>query len=37
VKKVGEEGAKAVYEMNQAAERSVLESLFGRRTPGNED
>ena len=29
VKKVGEEGAKAAYEMNQATARQVLKSLFG--------
>ena len=33
VKKVGEEGAKAAYEMNTATARQVLESLLGGR-PG---
>lgn len=34
VKKVGEEGAKAAYEMNQATARQILQSLFGRRPQG---
>jgi len=35
VKKVGEEGAKAAYEMNQATARQILQSLFGRRPQGD--
>ena len=37
VKKVGEEGAKAAYEMNQATAKQVLKSLFGGRPSTDDD
>ena len=37
VKRVGEEGAKAAYEMNQATAKQVLRSLFGNRASDTSD